>query len=149
VAEEDRVSSPYESADLLLKLYDLRREPTMRQARQWFATFLPESADDISAVLRSEHGAYFRMVTSFWDMAASLVNNGAIDEKMFNDANGEHIFIFAGLEPFLADYRARTGQSQYLGQLEQLIMRMPNARERLAGMRERIRVIAAARAARV
>ena len=143
------MSSPYESADLLLKLYDLRREPTMRQARQWFATFLPESVDDISAVLRSEQGAYFRMVTSFWDMAASLVNNGAIDEKMFNDANGEQIFIFAGLEPFLAEYRAKTGQPQYLAQLEQLIMRMPNARERLAGMRERIRAIAAARAARV
>jgi hypothetical protein len=136
------VSSAYESADLLLKLYDLRREPTMRQARQWFGSFHPESADDITAVLRSEHGAYFRMVTSFWDMAASFVNNGAIDEKMFNDANGEQIFIFARLHPFMADYRARTSQPDYLAQLEQLIMRMPNAEERLASMRERIRAIA-------
>jgi len=140
------VSSAYESADLLLKLYDLRREPTMRQARQWFATFDPQSADDIAAVIRGEHSAYFRMVTSFWDMAASLVNNGAIDEKMFNDANGEQIFVFARLEPFLAAYRARAGQPNYLGQLEQLIMRMPNAQQRLAAMRERIRAIAAARA---
>jgi hypothetical protein len=136
------VSSAYESADLLLKLYDFRREPTMRQARQWFGSFHPESADDITAVLRSEHGAYFRMVTSFWDMAASFVNNGAIDEKMFNDANGEQIFIFARLHPFMADYRARTSQPDYLAQLEQLIMRMPNAEERLASMRERIRAIA-------
>ena len=143
------MSSAYESADLLLKLYDLRREPVMRQARQWFATFPLESVDDMSGALRGEHGAYFRMVTSFWDMAASFVNNGAIDEKMFNDANGEQIFIFARLEPFLADYRAKTGQPQYLGQLEQLIMRMPNAKERLAGMRERIRAMVAARAARV
>ena len=142
------MSSAYESADLLMKLYDLRREPTMRQARQWYASFLPESADDIAAVLRSEHSAYFRMVTSFWDMAASFVNNGAIDEKMFNDANGEQIFVFARLEPFLAEYRAQAGQPQYLGQLEQLIMRMPNAQERLARMRERIRAIAA-RTARV
>ena len=88
------------------------------------------------------------MVTSFWDMAASLVNNGAIDEKMFNDANGEQIFVYARLEPFLAEYRAKTGNAQYLAQLEQLIMRTPNAQERLAGMRERIRAMAAPRAAR-
>jgi hypothetical protein len=143
------VSSAYESADLLLKLYDLRREPTMRQARQWFGSFHPESADDIAAVLRGEHSAYYRMVTTFWEMAASFVNNGAIDEKMFNDANGEQIFIFARLQPFLADYRAKTKQSDYLAQLEQLIMRMPNAEERLAGMRDRIRGMAAARPARV
>jgi hypothetical protein len=87
------------------------------------------------------------MVTSFWEMAASFVNNGAIDEKMFNDANGEQIFVYARLEPFLAEYRANVGQPQYLGQLEQLIMRMPNAKERLAAMRERIRTMAAARAA--
>jgi hypothetical protein len=139
------VSSPYESADLLLKLYELRREPTLRQARQWFASFHPESADDISAVMRSEHSAYYRMVTSFWDMAASFVNNGAIDEKMFNDANGEQLFIFARLQPFLADYRTRAGQPHYLGQLEQLIMRMPDADARLSAMRERIRKMAAAR----
>lgn len=141
------VSSPYESADLLLKLYELRREPTMRQARNWFGGFHPQSADDILSAVRGEHSAYFRMVTSFWDMAASFVNNGAIDEKMFNDANGEQIFIFARLQPFLADYRSKTGQPRYLSQLEQLIMRMPNAEERLAHMRERIRAMAAARAA--
>jgi hypothetical protein len=136
------VSSTYESADLLLS-----REPTMRQARQWFGSFNPQSADDLAAAVRGEHSGYFRMVTSFWDMAASLVSNGAIDEKMFNDANGEHIFIFAKIEPFLAEYRARTGQPQYLAHLEQLIDRMPGSKERLAGMRERIRAMAAARAA--
>ena len=141
------MASAYESADLLLKLYELRREATMREARSWFAGFHPQSADDILAVNRGEHSAYFRMVTSFWDMAASFVNNGAIDEKMFNDANGEQIFIFARLEPFLAEYRAKAGQPQYLAQLEQLVARMPNAQERLAHMRERIRAMAAARAA--
>ena len=139
------MSAAYESADLLLKLYELRREPTMRQARQWFGSFHPQSADDIGKVLGSEHSAYFRMVTSFWDMAASFVNNGAIDEKMFNDANGEQIFVFARLEPFLADYRAKTGQTHFLAQLEQQILRAPGARERLAAMRERIKAMAARR----
>ena len=141
------MSSAYESADLLLKLYDLRREPTMRQARQWFGSFTPQNVEDVTAAIRGEHGAYFRMVTSYWDMAASLVINGAIEEKMFNDANGEHIFIFAKIEPFLAEYRTRTGQAQYLVHLEQVIDRMPGAKERLAAMRERIRAMAAARAA--
>jgi hypothetical protein len=139
--------SAYESADLLLKLYEMRREPTMRQARQWFITFNPDSADDIGSVLRSEHSAYLRMVTSFWDMAASFVNNGAIDEKMFNDANSEHIFVFAKVEPFVAEHRTRVGQPHYLLQLEQLVMRLPNAKERLAATRERFRQMAAARAA--
>ncbi|MBI4264000.1 MAG: hypothetical protein HY657_06480 [Acidobacteria bacterium] len=137
------MSAAYESANLLLKLYDLRRETTMRQSRQWFVTFNPDSADDLARVMQSEHSAYFRMVTSFWDMAASLVNNGAIDEKMFNDANGEHVVVFAKVEPFLAEHRARMGFPQYLQQLEQLVMRLPNARERLAATRERFRQIAA------
>ena len=139
------MASAYESADLLLKLYELRREATMREARNWFAGFHPQSADDILHANRGEHSAYFRMVTSFWDMAASFVNNGAIDEKMFNDANGEQIFIFARLEPFLAEYRQKVGQPGYLVQLEQLLARMPNSQERLAGMRERIKAMAAAR----
>ncbi len=141
------MASPYESADLLLKLYDMRREPTMRQARSWFITFIPDRADDIGAVLRSEHSAAFRMVTSFWDMAASFVNNGAIDEKMFNDANAEHIVVFALIEPVVADHRKKVGQPHYLLQLEQLVMRIPGAKERLTATRERFKQMASARAA--
>lgn len=140
------MSSNYESADLLLKLYESRREATMRQARQWFITCNPGSADDIVAAIRGEHSAYFRMVTTFWDMAASFVNNGAIDERMFNDANGEHLVVFAKLEPFLAEYRTRTKAPQYLKQLEQVVLRLPDARERLAALRERFAQMAATRA---
>jgi hypothetical protein len=141
------MSAAYQSAELILKLYELRREETMRKARSWFITFNPDTADDIGAVLRGEHSAYFRMVTSFWDMAASFVNNGAIDEKMFNDANGEHIVVFAKMEPVLEQHRKNVGQPHYLAQLEQLVQRVPNAKERLATTRERFRAMAAARAA--
>jgi hypothetical protein len=141
------VSAAYESADLLLKLYDLRRESEMRKARQWFVGFNPDSADDILAVVRGEHSAHFRMVATFWDMAASFVNNGAIDEKMFNDANGEHLLVLAKVEPFLAEYREKVGQPAYLQHLETLVMRMPHARERLKATRERIRALVAARQA--
>ena len=57
------------------------------------------------------------MVTSFWDMVVLFVNNGAIEEKMFNDPNGEHIFVMAKLVPFLAEYREKIGQPQFLQQL--------------------------------
>lgn len=139
--------SAYESADLLLKLYELRREAKMREARNWFVGFNPDSAEEIAKTLRSEHSAHFRMVTSFWDMAASFVNNGAIDEKMFNDANAEHVVVFAKIEPHLAEYRKLMNSPTYLANLEQLCLRIPNAKERLAATRERFRAMAAARAA--
>ena len=136
-------SSAYESADLLLKLYDLRREEALRKARMWFGTFHPESAQDVLHAVRGEHSAYFRMVTSYWDMAAALVNHGAIDEEMFRDANGEYLVVFAKLEPFLAQYRETVGAPQYLQQLERLVARMPDAQARLAAVRERIQKMTA------
>ncbi len=126
-----------ESADLILKLYDLRRESKMREARTWMGSFLPETAEELMGVMQNEQSsAYFRMVTSYWDMAASLVNHGAIDEEMFNDANGEHIFIFSKIEPFLEGIRQTIDNPNYLANLEKLVMKMPDAKEMLAKRRE-------------
>jgi hypothetical protein len=133
-------------ADLILKLYDLRREETMRKARSWLAGFNPESVQEIMEAGAGENSAYLRMVMSYWDMAASLVNNGAIDEKMFNDANGEHFFFYAKFEPFMEELRARMGPQMWV-HLEELIMRAPNAKERLAHVRELSKKMAANRAA--
>ena len=127
-------------ADLILKLYDLRREPTMREARNWFFGFNPRTVEDFMDVLTSDKSGYYRMVTSYWDMAASLVNNGAIDAKMFNDANGEHVFVYAKVEPFLAELRAQ-GNSEFLVHLEKLVKEIPNVEERLAYVRQRIQKI--------
>jgi len=129
--------SKTESAELILKLYDLRREEKMREARSWMLSFFPESAADIlQALIRAETSAYYRMVTSYWDMAASLVNHGAIDEEMFADAHGEHIVVFSKIEPFLPELREATGNQNMLGNLEKLIMRQPDAKENLAKSRE-------------
>ena len=104
------MSSPYESATLLIRLYELRREPTMREARGWYArSFNPSTVDEVVQALSGPNSAHFRMVTSYWEMAASFVNHGAIDEAMFVDANGEHLVVFAKIEPFLTEYRARMG----------------------------------------
>jgi hypothetical protein len=142
------MSTKYESADLILKLYDLRREQTMREARQWMAGFSPESAQDVLDALMGERSAHFRQVMSYWDMAASLVLNGAIDEQMFDDANGEHLFYFAKIEPFLAELRERLGPaSRLVPHLERLVMSKPDAAERLERLREMGRAVAARRAA--
>jgi hypothetical protein len=134
------MSTNYESADLLLKLYDLRRESTMREARAWFVRgFHPESTQEILDTVAGPESAKFRMVASYWDMACSLVNHGAIDESMFNEAGGEHVAVFSKIAPYLTDYRATTGLPQYLGNLEQLVMRLPNIEKRLVLLRERFR----------
>lgn len=140
-------SSKAESAELILKLYDLRREATMREARNWIIGFMPESFEDLTkTMLDKEASVYFRQATSYWDMAASLVLHDAIDEQMFADANGEHIVIFSKIEPFLADIREKWGMPTYMKNLEALIMRMPDAKEMLEARRELMKRWMAARA---
>ena len=126
-------------ADLILKLYELRREGTMRKARDWyFLEFNPESMADISNAMFSEHSGHLRMVLTYWDMAAALVNHGAIDMSFFNDANGEQIGVFSKVEPFLGEFRSAYNP-QFLVNLEKLIDATPNGRKRTAGARERMK----------
>ena len=125
------------SADTLaiLKLYELRRDEEMRAARQWYTNvFDPQSAHDIIALFTSGEraSAYYRMVTSYWDTAAALVLNDGIDQKMFLAANTEHVLIFAKIAEFLPEFREITRQSDYLMNLETLILSMPDAEEKIA-----------------
>src|SRR5215510_8077006 len=133
--------SKAKDADLILKLYDLRREKTMRDARNWFFTFNPQTPQDFMEVLTSDKSGLYRMVISYWDMACSLVNNGAIDPEMFNDANGEHIFVYAKMEPWLPILREEMGNPQFLAHLEQTVKEIPNCETRLAAVRERMQKI--------
>ena len=138
------MSSPYESATLIIRLYELRRDPTMREARNWYArNFNPASIDEMTQAMTGPTSAYLRMVTSYWDMAAAFVLHGAIDEAMFSDANGEQHVVFSKIEPFIAEYRARMGNPAYLASLEKLVMKAPGAKERMASLRERFRAMAA------
>jgi hypothetical protein len=131
--------SKHEDADLILKLYDLRREAVMREARNWLFTFNPQSAQDVIDVLLSEHSGHYRMVISYWEMAAAMVNNGAIDEQLFNETNGEHIFVYAKIEPVIEDIRAMFGAPDFLHNLETLVKRIPNIEEKITTMRERMK----------
>ena len=125
-------------ADLILKLYDLRREQTMREARNWFFTFNPQTGQDFMDVLTSDKSGYYRMVVSYWEMACSFVNHGAIDAEMFNDANGEHLFVYAKLEPFLPGLREALGSPQFLEHLEKTVKEVPDYEARLAAIRDRM-----------
>jgi len=125
-------------ADLILKLYDLRREQTMRDARNWFFTFDPKTPQDFVEVLTSDKSGLYRMVVSYWDMACSLVNNGAIDAQMFNDANGEHLFVYAKMEPFIPTLREVMGAPQFLAHLDKTVKEVPDYEQRIAAIRERM-----------
>lgn len=125
------------SAELILKLYDLRREEKMREARNWMFSFNPTSAEDIGKTMMDpEVGAYLRMVLSYWDMAAALVNHGAISAKMFNDTNGEHIGVYAKIEPFIADLREQWEMPDAFENLEKVIMSRTDGAERVKKTQE-------------
>ena len=129
--------SKVESADLILKLYDLRREKKMRKARNWIFGFNPASADEImQTMMDPENGPYLRMVTSYWDMAATFVNEGAIEADMFNKTAGEHVMVFAKIEPFLGELREKFQSPEAFASLEKLIMSMPDGSERVKKTQE-------------
>ncbi len=133
--------SKQEEAGLILKLYELRREETMRKARDWyFREFNPDSLADFNAAMFSEHSGYLRMVVSYWDMAAALVNNGAISLELFSDSNGEHIAIFSKIEPLLGEIRAAYAP-QFCASLEKLIDATPDGRKRVKETRERMKAV--------
>ncbi len=134
--------SKHDDAELILKLYDLRREPVMREARNWIFTFNPTSIQDVFDALLGEHGGHYRMVISYWDMAAAMVNNGAIDETLFNETNGEHIFVYSKIEPVIEDIRTAFGAPDFLHNLETLVKRIPNIDEKLIAMRGRMKKFA-------
>ena len=140
--------SKQEEAALILKLYDLRREDTMRKARDWyFREFNPESFAEFNAVMFGDHSGHLRMVVTYWDMAAALDNKGSISMELFNDSNGEHVGVFAKCELLLAEIRATYGP-KFAASLEKLIDATPDGRKRSAAAREQIKAIRAQLAAK-
>jgi hypothetical protein len=139
--------TPFESAQQNIQLFDLRREPVLREARAWFLLeFNPESLDDCVAAVAGDRNAAIRMVLGYWDMAASLVTMGAIDADAFRAAHGEMFGTFAKIEPFLAELRAAFGEPAFCRHFEDVVRGEPDAEAILARRREGLRMAAAARA---
>ena len=131
------MSTPYENADLLMRLYDLRREAKLRDARTWvIRSFNPSSPEDYTAALASEDSAKLRMVLGYWDMAASFVVHEAIAAPMFHATCGEMLATYCKVEHMLAEIRELTGQAGLLGHVEQVAAEWPGAKERMVGIRE-------------
>lgn len=132
------MSTKPDDALAILKLYELRSEPLMRQARSWFFTeFKPTSGLEILALMQSgeKESAFYRMVASHWEVASALVNHGGIDEKLFLEANSEHLVVFAKLQPFINEIRETIGEPDYLANLERLVSRVDNIEKKLENRR--------------
>ncbi|MEA2343799.1 MAG: hypothetical protein QOF63_1968 [Thermoanaerobaculia bacterium] len=140
--------TPYESAKLILQIFEMRREAVLREARLWFVRdFNPETIDDVKAALAGPHNPHVRMVVGYWDMACSLVTHDAIDREMFLDANGEIFATFAKFQHLLPEIRQIAAGPGFGKHIEQVVMSVPGVEERLEMLRQRFRAMAAAAAA--
>jgi hypothetical protein len=110
----------YDDANLLLRLYELRREETMRKARQWFFSFSPNQPEQLRKIADrgSQENAYFRMVASYWDMAASFVTSGVLNEELFLQNNGELLFVWEKSRAAIEQSRALMKNPNYMKNLE-------------------------------
>ncbi|MGA8103153.1 MAG: hypothetical protein WB869_13425 [Candidatus Acidiferrales bacterium] len=126
-------------AQLILQLYDLRREAELRKARNWVTgQFLPHSADDYLKVMSAfgtQENAWLRQVTTYWDMVAAIVLHGGLHEELFfapGVGSNEMLFIFAKIYPFLKEIREKTQSPMAFAVVEKVINKSQSGRERFA-----------------
>jgi hypothetical protein len=114
-------SPTFEQAQLQLKLYDLRREPKLRQARDWyFQNYWADSLDEAMRVapMGSEAGTFFMMVVSYWDQACAYLNYGLLHEDLFFETGGEFFGVWERLKPTIAEGRKRWSNPLFMANLE-------------------------------
>ena len=133
-------------AELIVKLYDLRREAEIRKARNWWLGFWPESADDIlkiATALGSQENAWLRQVGGYWEMAASFVLHGTLNRELFLEPSfsGEMFVIYGKVEPFVKEVREQMQSPNIFGNVEKLIATSPGAVGRLKQTQERMAMI--------
>jgi hypothetical protein len=139
-------------AQLILQLYDLRREAEMRKARSWWGgSFWPQNADDcvkVATAFSIPENAWLRQVAGYWEMAAALVLQGALNEDLFFDCSAEMWFTLSKLSPFLKDVRKKMDSPHLLARVEKLATKTKQGRERLKAMEARAEVQRKAQAAK-
>jgi hypothetical protein len=124
-------------AQLILKLYDLRREAEMRKARKWFTVeFWPQDAEEFIKVANSfpsQENAWLRQVGGYWDMAASFVLHGALNEELFLQpgCSGEMFFILGKVYPFLKEFREKINNPEAFASMEKVATSSKTGRKRL------------------
>jgi hypothetical protein len=138
--------TPFESATLNLKLFELRREPVLREAREWFLRdFNPETFAELVEIVSGARNASFRMVLGYWDMAASLVTTGAIDADAFRAAHGEVFATFGRIHPFLDEMRRVSGEPEFCKHVEAVVVGAPDGEAIVARRAAALRAAAKAR----
>ena len=131
-------------AQVILRLYDLRREAELRKARNWWLiTFWPQNADDYikaAGSLGTQENNWLRQVNGYWDMAASLVLHGAVNLDLFLEGgvSGEMFFFYAKVQPFLGEIREKMQSPGIFGNVEKVIMKSKVGRERLKAVSKRV-----------
>lgn len=111
----------YEQAELQLKLYDLRREARLRQARDWFNNkYFADTMDEAMRIapMGSEAGTFFMMVVSYWDQACAYLNHGLLHEDLFFETSGEFFFIWERVKPTINEGRQLFSNPLFLANLE-------------------------------
>ena len=111
----------YDDVNLILKLYDIRREEKMRAARAWFfGSFKPKSVAEFQQLCPpgSEPNAFSRQVSSYWDMAASFITAGVLNDELFFQNNRELLFVWLRIEPIVAGLREAFKDPNYMKNLE-------------------------------
>ena len=121
-----------QDAQLILELYKLRTEATMRESRAIMGTMQFNSYEDVQAIQRAvgtRENAAWRQVITYWEMAAALVLHDSLDADLFLDTNGENFFYYAKMTPFFEQYVKATGQP-FMPKLTKLIEMYPAMQER-------------------
>jgi hypothetical protein len=113
----------YEDANLILRLYELRREERIRKARAWFGqSFTAKTVEEFQAQCPpgSEEDAYFRMLVTYWDMAASLVTSGVLNQDLFLESGRELLYVWEKAKFLVPAWRGFVGDPNFLSSLEKV-----------------------------
>jgi hypothetical protein len=139
----ERMLATPADADIILKLYELRTETVMREARNWvIGQFWPNTVDDVFDVLQNPahpHNPHLRQVLSYWEMAAALVLHGAVSAELFVDTNGEGFFLLAKFAHILEGIRERN--ATFLTKTSELVSRFSTAGQRYEGVLKSVEAI--------
>ena len=136
-----------EQAELILKLYELRRETVMREARSYVGgEFLPGSAREFFEIVSAggKHTSFVLQVYGYWDMVAAFVTHGALDATLVHDTCQEMYFQYAKIQPYLAEFRKAMNLPEWLISVERVIEGSKAGRARLATMKKSLAAMGAA-----
>lgn len=143
--KQKSTNDPIRQAELILKLYELRREAVMREARSYIGgEFMPRSADELFDIVMAgnKQSAFVLQVYGYWDMVAAFVSNGALEAQLVYDTCQEMYFQYAKIQPYLKEFREKMGLPEWMISIERLIDESKAGRQRLDVMQKNLSMIA-------